>query len=489
MPDLGLRSAGALLASLRAREFSSRELLAHFLARGEAFNPGLRALVTLDAERALRRADEADAARARGESWGPLHGLPISVKDCFETQGLLTTAGSERLKAHVPERDAVAVARLKAAGAIVFAKSNTPTLAMDWQTYNPLFGTSNNPWDVARTPGGSSGGSAAAAAAGLAALELGSDIGGSIRIPSGWCGVFGHKPSWGIVPARGHVPGWPGALREDDINVVGPIARSAGDLALALDALAGPLPDRARAWRLELPPPRHAELRAFRVAAWLDDATCPIDASVRERLAAAVEALRRAGVAVDEKARPDFELAHAFAVYLRLMLPITAAVMRDADVAAIHAAADRLAPDTNDVMSRFLREIGLRHRDWILAHEERERLRARWADFFERYDVLLCPIAPVPAVRHDQREPMLARTVEVDGRARPYTDLLVWPGVIGVAHLPSTAAPVGRTREGLPVGIQIVAPWLEDRSALAFAAHLERLIGGFEAPAGLSKLG
>jgi amidase len=176
-------------------------------------------------------------------------------------------------------------------------------------------------------------------------------------------------------------------------------------------------------------------------------------------------------------------------VYLRMMVPITAAVMRDADVAAITAAADRLAPDADDAMSRLLRPIALRHRDWILTHEQRERLRAAWAAFFERYDVLLCPIAPVAAVRHDHSEPMSARTVEVDGRARPYTDLLVWPGAVGVAHLPSSAAPVGRTRDGLPVGVQVVANWLEDRSALAFAAHLERLLGGFEPPAGLSKLG
>jgi amidase len=360
---------------------------------------------------------------------------------------------------------------------------------MDWQTYNPLFGTSCNPWDVERTPGGSSGGSAAAIAAGLSGLELGSDIGGSIRVPANWCGIFGHKPSWGIVPERGHIPGWPGALREDDINVVGPLGRSAADLALALDVLAGPLPDRARAWRLELPSARHGSLREFRVAAWLDDPACPVDPSVGERLAAAVAALRGAGVAVDEGARPGFTLDHAVEVYRSLMIPITAAVMQEAQFTAVARHADGADPAARDEMTRFLRAVGLRHRDWLLRHEERERLRALWADFFRRFDVLLCPVAPVPAPRHDHSEPMVLRKLETSGSPRPYTDMLAWPGLVGVSLLPATVAPVGRTRSGLPVGIQIVGPFLEDRTPLAFAAQLEALLGGFEPPAGLAKLG
>jgi amidase len=489
LPELAFRSATALLRALRDREISSRELLDHYLARIERLNPGLNAIVTLDAERARRRADAADAARARGEAHGALYGLPISVKDCFETRGLRTTAGSPRLADHVPDEDAVAVARLAAAGAIVFAKTNTPTLAMDWQTHNPLFGTTCNPWDAQRSPGGSSGGSAAAIAAGLSGLELGSDIGGSIRVPSGWCGIFGHKPSWGVVPERGHIPGWPGALREDDINVVGPLARSTEDLALALEVLAGPLPDRARAWRLELPAARHTALREFRVAAWLDDPAGPVDAAVRERLEATVTALRGAGVAVDEKARPGFALEQAVDLYRRMMIPITAAVMDDAEFGAVNRQAGAGFPAGSDEMARFLRDISVRHRDWLLLHEERERMRAVWADFFRRFDVLLCPTAPVPALRHDHAEPMLLRKLEVNGGARPYTDLFVWPGFVGVVHLPATVAPVGRTRDGLPVGVQIVAPYLEDRTSLAFAAHLESLLGGFEPPAGLSKLG
>ena len=389
----------------------------------------------------------------------------------------------------MPATDAVAVARLEAAGAILFAKTNTPRMAADFQTHNPLFGTTCNPWDASRTPGGSSGGSAAAVAAGLTGLELGSDIGGSIRIPSGWCGIFGHKPSWGIVPERGHIPGWPGSLREDDINVVGPLARSAEDLALALGVLAGPLPERASAWKLELPPPRSASLRGFRVAAWLDDPACPVDSAVRERLEAAAAALRGAGVAVDEQARPGFSLEQAVELYRRLLIPIEAAIMSDEEFAAVNKHVDAMPRDEGGEMAYFLRNVGLRHRDWLLLCEERERQRALWADFFRRFDVLLCPTAPVVAIRHDHAEPMLLRKLEVNGVERPYTDLLAWPGLVGVAHLPASVAPVGRTRAGLPVGIQIVAPYLEDHTAIAFAAQLESLLGGFEPPAGTPKLG
>jgi amidase len=486
MTELAFHSATRLLEALRERRLSSRELLEHFLARVERLNPQLRAIVTLDAERARRRADEADAASARGQSLGLLHGLPISVKDCFETKGLRTTAGTQRLCEHVPAADAIAVARLEAAGAVLFAKTNTPSLAMDWQTHNALFGTTCNPWDAARTPGGSSGGSAAAIAAGLSALELGSDIGGSIRIPASWCGVFGHKPSWGVVPARGHIPGWPGSLREDDINVVGPLARSAADLALALHVLAGPRPEVAHAWRLELPAPRHEKLREFRVAAWLDDPAFPVDADVREALEAAVAALRGAGVAVDERARPGFRLEQAVELYRRLMIPITAAVLRDEEFASVLRQADATAADPHSEAAALLRELSLRHRDWLLLHEERERQRASWSELFQRFDVLLCPAAPVAAIRHDQREPMFLRALEVNGAARPYTDLFAWPGLVGVALLPASVAPVGRTREGLPVGIQIVGPPLEDRTPIAFAGHLEALLGGFEPPPALS---
>ena len=241
MTDLAFRPATALLAALERKETSSEELLRLYLARIERLHASVNAVVTLDADRAVAEARACDAERARGELRGPLHGLPVTVKDSFETEGLLTTSGgSPELMAHVPKRDADLVARLKAAGAVVFGKTNLSTQAMDIQTYNAAFGTTNNPWDATKTAGGSSGGSAVAMSAGLSALEAGSDLGGSIRIPSSFCGVFGHRPSFGIVPTRGHVPGPPGTLAAPDLETAGPIARSADDLDLAMRLLAGP---------------------------------------------------------------------------------------------------------------------------------------------------------------------------------------------------------------------------------------------------------
>src|SRR5215813_13046429 len=295
MSDIAFRSALELVVALRNREVSSRELLDHYLKRVERYNPQINAVVTLDVDRARKRADEADQALARGELWGPLHGLPMTIKDTIETAGLRTTAGAPIHTNHIPAHDAPVVARLKAAGAIVFGKTNTPVFAGDAQTYNPIFGVTNNPWDLTRSPGGSSGGSAAALSAGLTGLELGSDIGGSIRNPAHYCGVYGHKPSYDIIPLRGHIPGPPGLLSGTDIAVLGPLARSAKDLSLVLGLLVGPDEDEGVAWRLELPSPRRGALREYRVAAWLDDPVCPVDNEVRRRLEATVEALRHKG--------------------------------------------------------------------------------------------------------------------------------------------------------------------------------------------------
>ena len=280
-------TATSLLAALDRKDVGSEELLRACLARIERLYGLVNAVVTLDGERALEEARRCDAERARGDLRGPLHGLPVTVKDSFETEGLLTTSGgTPELMGHVPGRDADVVALLKAAGAVVFGKTNLSTQAMDIQTYNAAFGTTNNPWDASRTAGGSSGGSAVAMSAGLSALEVGSDLGGSIRIPSAFCGVFGHRPSYGIIPTRGHVPGPPGSLAAPDLETAGPIARSADDLDLAVRVLAGPDAAHAAAYRLVLPPPRRRGLSEYRLAAWLDDPAAPGDAALRERLEA-----------------------------------------------------------------------------------------------------------------------------------------------------------------------------------------------------------
>jgi len=484
MTDMAWRSALELAAAIRSGENGSREVLDHYLRRVEQFNPLINAIVTLDVERARQRADAADAALRRGEVWGPLHGVPMTVKDSFETAGMRTTSGSKSLARHVPATDAPAVRRLVDAGAVIFGKTNLPTFAMDAQSYNPVFGTTNNPWDTTRSPGGSSGGAAAALAAGLTALELGSDIGGSIRNPAHYCGVYGHKPTFGIIPAQGHIPGPPGCLSESDIAVVGPLARCAEDLQLALDILAGPSADRATAWRFELPPPRRSALGEYRVAVWQDDAACPIDQSVLQRYDVVVEALRRAGVNVSDQARPAFTFADAQRTYANLLYAATSPGMSQKRFLELAHAAGQLAPQDESPTAQLLRGSTLRHRDWLSANESRLQLRAAWESFFCDYDVLLCPVAPTAALLHDQSEPVAARLMQVNGTPRPYLDQIMWPGVIGMAYLPSTVAPVGKTAAGLPVGIQIVGPYLEDRTPIAFAGHLAALIGGFEAPPG-----
>jgi len=477
-------TAITLLARLARREIGSRELLEHLVARIERLDGRTRAVVSLDLERARARADEADRALARGERWGPLHGLPMTIKDSIETAGLRTTSGSKVFELHVPGRDAVAVQRLKAAGAIVFGKTNLPTFAMDTQSYNPLFGTTNNPWDLSRTAGGSSGGAAAALAAGFTPLELGSDIGGSIRNPAHFCGVFGHKPSWGIVPQRGHVPGPPGTLSEADIAVVGPMARSAADLALMLDVIAGPDEPDAVAWQLALPPPRRRALHEFRVVAWFDEPAMPIDDELRAVYASLVTRLRERGVAVDESRRPRLDPAKALATYWQLLFAATSAgPPREVFDGLVQAAATLDAAD-DSANARLARLATQRHRQWLAANEARLKLREAWRAFFGEADVLLCPVSASAAFPHDHSEPIGSRTIEVNGKPFPYTDQLAWAGFIGVVGLPSTSVPVGRTARGLPVGVQVVGPRLEDRTPLVFAMAMEEALGGFVAPPG-----
>jgi amidase len=480
---LAYQTASEVLAALRQRKLGSRELLEHLLTRVERWNPGVNAVVSLDVEGARSAADAADRALAAGRWTGPLHGLPITVKDSYETAGLRTTCGVPELARHVPASDAVSVARLRAAGAVIFGKTNTPTWTADWQTTNPLFGTTHNPYDRTRTPGGSSGGSAAALAAGLAPLELGSDIGGSIRVPSHCCGVFGHKPSHGLVPQRGHIPGPPGTLTEHDLNCVGPMARSSADLALALDVLAGPLPELAHAVSLRLPPARAERLAGFRVAAWFDEPACRIDAEMRDVLERAADALERAGAKLDRKARPGIDFREAVDSYVALLMPIMSLTFPEPLYRQLAAAGDQVPDDAPGLLAASARAYAARHHDWLLTHEKRERMRARWAAFFRDFDVLLCPVMLTPAFAHDERE-FASRSLVVNGETRSYLEQIQWPGLITLALLPSTVIPVGRTAAGLPVGVQIVGPYLEDRTPLAFAAAAERELGGFVPPAG-----
>jgi amidase len=473
-------SATALAAAIRARRISSREALEALAARIERHDRAFNIVVTLDLERARLDAAAADDEAARGVLRGPLHGVPMTIKDSFQTRDLRTTSGAPELAEFVPAEDAVPVARLRAAGVVIFGKTNLPLYAGDVQSYNAVFGVSNNPWDPTRSVGGSSGGSAGALAAGFTPLELGSDIGGSIRNPSHCCGVVGHKPSYRLVPAQGQIPGPPGTLTQADIAVAGPMARTVEDLQVALDVLAGPDDWEAVGYKLDLRPPRRERLRDFRLAAWIDDDHCPLSREVRRLLHAAVDAIERTGATVDRSARPDFTFEYSSRVYDQLL---GAAQCGGFSTAEIEEMAGRVLAGTHEP---GMEHSSLRHRAWLSANERRLQMRRKWFDFFKRWDAVLMPVSPVPAIPHDHSQPAARRTIDVDGARRPYWDQIKWMGLTGVSYLPATVVPVGLTREGLPVGIQIAGPYLEDRTTLAIAREVERLLGGVQTPPALA---
>jgi amidase len=457
--SVGTWPAVALAEAIRNRKVSSRELLELYLQRVTDINPSINAVVTLDADAAMEQARAADDSTARRQTLGPLHGLPITIKDAIEVAGLRSTGGATALSNHVPEADAPAVARLRQAGAVVFGKTNVPVWSGDIQTFNDVFGTTNNPWDLSRTPGGSSGGAAAAVSAGLTSFEVGTDIGGSVRIPSSFCGVFGHKPSFGIVSQRGYLDRVGGGVIDADVNVFGPIARSAEDLDLLLSVLAGPDDEDRTAWKLELPPPRHTDLSEYRIGAWLDDPACAVGSDVLELLSGAAGELAGAGARVSD-AHPPVQLTEVRDLFNALI------------VAAIAVSEP---PEVGEVISGS-------HLSWLHNHQTRTLLRRVWASWFRDFDVMLCPVTPMPAFPHDHHGSIGDRSVTINGQERSQVDALAWTGLIGVGYLPSTVVPVGRTAMGLPVGVQIVGPYLEDRTPLFVGARLAELVGGYQTP-------
>lgn len=474
-------SARRALALLEQAEVSSVELLEHYLERIERLGAPINPFVTLDPERAREAARSADRERAEGHAAGALHGLPMTVKDCFETAGLRTTCGFEGLADYVPQRDAEAVARLRAAGAIIFGKTNLPTFAADGQSFNPVAGTTNNPWDLARSPSGSSGGAAAALAMGFTPLELGSDISGSIRLPAHACGVFGLKPSYGVVPLAGHIPGPPGSAAIADMNAAGPLARDAEDLELVFNVLAGPGGAEAKAWRLELPPPRRHGLGEYRLRVWLDDEACRVDREVLDVLRAAVGQLDAVGAALDDGPGP-VPLADAIRVHRTLLMGVSCSGLTDQQFAELSAAVRAGAGTGNDDASRHLRWLTQSKRDWNAVNEERAQMRRRWDDFFAGYDAVLCPAGPVAAIPHDHSPVLEQRRVTINGEPREYWDQVGWIGMASACGLPAVSVPAGRTASGLPVGLQIVAPYLEDRTALDLARRIAEVTGGFVPP-------
>src|SRR5262245_59021144 len=353
MTPLSQSSAVEIARRIRSGELTAVACLDYFRARVERFNPRLNAIVVLAWDDAYERAREADRALARGEVWGALHGVPMTIKESFDVAGLATTWGDPTLQRNVADRDDRVVERIRAAGAILFGKTNVPLQLLDFQTYNDIYGTTNNPWDPTRGPGGSSGGAACALAAGLTGIEIGSDIGGSIRNPAHFCGVFGHKPTFDVVASERTSP--PRVLTGTDLAVAGPMARSAEDLALAMNILAGPTRLDARAWRIELPRATRP-LREFRVALWAEDSEAPVEQQVSARCQAVADTLARLGATVSDRARPGFSSAQHATLYRKLL---------NAALDTTGAAAGPLT-----------------HAQWRALDNDRARLRLAWSKFF-----------------------------------------------------------------------------------------------------------
>lgn len=469
--DTAFLPATELARRIADGALSSEECLNLFLERVDRFNPELNAIVVDVRERALDRARKADAARARGESWGPLHGVPATVKESYNLAGTPTTWGVPEWQENIPTEDAVPVRKLEDAGAIIFGKTNVPRQLADFQSYNEIYGTTSNPYDPSRVPGGSSGGAAAALAAGLTALEAGSDIGGSIRNPAHYCGVFGHKPTWNLLWMRGH--SGPGDVRATpDIAVIGPLARSARDLDTAVRTLAGPDDISARGYRLSLPELPTSGLAALRVAVWDDDEMCPVSAQVRHRVERVAALLADAGASIDHAARPAFSSSHSHEVYQSLLQPTMASRLPQDEYDRLKARADGLDAGDDSPGARVLRAQVASFRDWSESNEARHKLRWHWHDFFQRFDVMLAPVMPTSAFPHDHR-PFGERTIEIEGREHPYFQQVFWAGLTGVAYLPSTVVPTGLDDAGLPIGIQIIGPEYSDLVTVGVARLLE----------------
>jgi amidase len=480
MNDLVFRTATELAKLIREKSASAQEVLEAHLRHIAEHNPNLNAIVTLNEEKARQRAEQADAALARGEVWGPLHGVPVTIKDVFETAGLRTTSSFKPLADYVPQQDATPVARLRAAGAIILGKTNMPTLALDVQSDSPLFGRANNPWDTSRTTGGSTGGGAASVAAGLSPLEIGSDIGGSVRIPAHYCGVFSLKTSEHLVSLAGHIPEVPGAPKGvRHMGTVGPLARCVEDLRLALSLIAGA---DGRTW--ETPPvpitsvPRRP-LREYRVA-WTDSFGVPVTQDTREALETVAKELAQAGCHVERLNPPQFDFEVAWETWGEVL---------GSEIGAGLTLIPRLLTRLQFMMMRdgsilkrgFMRGLRQNMYRYAQALTRRDALIARLEEFLSNWDAWLCPVTVGPAFAHCKT----GQPITVDSHKESY--FVASTGHTSVFNLtgnPVVVLPVGKSKEGLPIGMQVVGRRWQDMALLAIAEALTEVTGPFQRPPG-----
>ena len=475
-------SAIAIANRVKRGTLKASDVLSAQIERIQKHDQAINAVVVRDFDQARLAAERIDRIVQRGserqkQALGPLAGVPITVKESYDLAGLPSTFGRVEMRANIAQSDALMVSRLKQAGAIVMGKTNVPVRLSDWQSFNPIYGTTNNPYDLTRVPGGSSGGGAAALAAGFSFLELGSDIGGSIRGPAHFCGVFGHKPSIGVLSGEGHA--LPDALATADLVAYGPLARHARDLKLSFDVALG---EDLAGYGLVKPAARLARPSGWRVALLSDAKTCPVDREIVKGLEALGDRLEKLGMKVQRKG-PPIELEHLHKLYIRLLRAATSRGLSDqafkeqAEVAEAYRHGTRQERKGYDYYAWMVQANTMTHREWLQAHEERMAMARTWAAWFEEVDVLLCPVASMPAFHHMQSGERWERMIAVNGQQQPSTQTMFWAGMSTLCGLPGTAVPAGQTAKGLPFGVQVIGPRDGDRITLAFAELLEKYAG------------
>ena len=477
-------SAHEILEKIKQGEVSSLEVLESFLAQVEKVNPKINAIVALDIERAKEKAKEADNKISLKSKLGPLHGLPMTIKDAFEVEGIVSTGGNPAWKDNIPKRNAEAVQRLVDAGAIIFGKTNVPFLSSDLQSFNKIYGTTNNPWDLERTPGGSSGGSAAALAAGMTPLELGSDIGGSIRVPAHFCGLYGHKPSYNIISEVGHMPPPPGSiLTGNGLSVAGPLARSPEYLEIALDVLVAAQEQDSQAWKVKLPKARTKKIKELKIAVWPDEPYAEADDEITNLIKDTAEDLRHAGAKVETVDLPiSFEEIDK--IYSLLLNPLMLAGSPKETFETLAKLNESLDPNDVSELAKVARGSVLKHADWVLVNAIRQNMRQKWREFFNKFDVILCPTCITPAFKHNHN-PVHERKLTINGKDDEYLRATLWAGPAVSAGLPSTNVPIGMSSNNLPISMQITGPYLEDKTCLEVAKVVRNLRGGFKIPPNL----
>jgi amidase len=466
------------LQALAAGRISATELLDLELARYRTQNPRLNAVVAVDIDAARAAAQGIDQARARGEVLGPLAGLPMTVKDSYDAVGLPASGGVQRFRDRPSAEDAVIVARARAAGAVIWGKTNVPVMTGDWQSYNAVYGTTNNPWDPERTPGGSSGGSAAALASQITSLEMGSDIAGSLRVPAAFCGVFAHKPTYGLVPMRGHVPPRPETLAPEDLSVAGPMSRSTRDLVLLLSVMTD---GRTAA---QIAP---ADRKGLKIGLWLDDPAMVLDAQVRAAIEVWAAEAEAAGFSVAPLPSPVEATSLLWNYNFLLMAQLASGwpegAWRELTRKRVAAAA-RMKKGAGPLSyASTILAATASHREWLAVNETRHRLKAQVAEAFETVDVIVTPAAPVEPFFHDHSD-FHRRTLRCsNGHEIDYASMKTWVALATLCGLPATSIPAGFSTAGLPVGVQVIGPEGGDERTLAAALALEEAVGGYVAPA------